>query len=265
MFTFPGALPLGPAGPPAAKFRMAKMSLDTRFSDLDRVPPKHDARWTLGISRDALLPEPGDKAGRTMDMDARETVFDEGDRARSIYLILEGAVMLSKLLPDGRRQIIELLGPGDVFGMTMTATHDVNAETLRPVRMIAYDRSAVDASPSLQIMVAERMKTQLCALHDHAVLLGRKSARERVATFLMRLIPGRGGMGCLGASRGKQDCATVTIPLTRQEIADYLGLTLETVSRAFSQLKREGMLTYGKHDEVTVANVCGLCHLTGSH
>jgi CRP-like cAMP-binding protein len=241
------------------------MSLDARISDLDRIPPKHDARWTLGITRDAHLPDPVDRTGRTVEHDTRETIFDEGDRARSIYLILEGAVMLSKLLPDGRRQIIELLGPGDVFGMTMTGTHDVNAETLRPTRVVAYDRKAVDASPALQIMIAERMKTQICALHDHAVLLGRKSARERVATFLMRLIPGRGGMGCIGASRGRQDCATVAVPLTRQEIADYLGLTLETVSRAFSQLKREGMLSYGKHDEVTIANVCGLCHLTGSH
>jgi CRP-like cAMP-binding protein len=243
------------------------MSLDARTGDLDRLPPKHDARWTLGISRDRASLDAADRGGRSLDLETRGSLFDEGDTARNVYLILEGAVMLSKLLPDGRRQIIELLGPGDVCGLTTTGIHDVNAETLRPTRVLVYDRQAVEANMGLQLMIVERMKSQICALHDHAVLLGRKSAQERVATFLMRLIPGRGGMGCIGpgARDGRADKVTVTVPLTRQEIADYLGLTLETVSRAFSQLKREGLLDYGRQDDVTISNVCRLCHITGSH
>lgn len=240
------------------------MSLDSR-SDFhrDRVPPKHDAAWTLGFSREGSFVEPDSQSSRHLEFEARSMVLDEGDEARSIYLIVEGAVMLSKLLPDGRRQIIELLGPGDVFGVTSTGVHDVCAETLRPARLVAYGRRKVEETPALQRLVSERMRAQICHLHDHAVLLGRKSALERVATFLMRLVPGRGGVDCIGAS--KSNVAHVRVPLTRQEIADYVGLTLETVSRTFSQLKRDGFLDYGRNDEVTITNVCRLCHLTGAH
>lgn len=247
------------------------MSLEARSTrplrndsrDFDSTPPKHDARWTLGICRHDRAEEPADRPGRHLDFDARATVIDEGDDARALYVILEGAVMLSKLLPDGRRQIIELLGSGDVFGLTTTRRHDVSAETLTPAKIVSYDRPTVEGSPAVQAMIAERMKAQMCALHDHAVLLGRKSAIERVATFLMRLVPDRGGQGCIGPVA--KDQASVRVPLTRQEIADYLGLTLETVSRAFSHLRREGLLIYGRHDEVMIANVCKLCRVTGSH
>jgi CRP-like cAMP-binding protein len=238
------------------------MSLDSR-SDFDRVPPKHDAGWTLGFSREGTFTEPDAKGSRHLEFEARETVLDEGDEARSVYLIIEGAVMLSKLLPDGRRQIIELIGPGDVFGITNTHVHDVCAETLSPTRLVAYDRRRVDETPALQQLITERMRAQICHLHDHAVLLGRKSALERVATFLMRLVPGRGGIDCIGA--GKGNSVHVRVSLTRQEIADYLGLTLETVSRAFSQLKRDGFVAYGRNDDVTITNVCRLCHVTGAH
>jgi CRP-like cAMP-binding protein len=238
------------------------MSLDSR-ADVDRVPPKHDASWTLGFSRVGVFAEPDAKGSRHLEFDARATVVDEGDEARSFYLITEGAVMLSKLLPDGRRQIIELIGPGDVFGITNTRLHDVCAETLSPTRIVAYDRKRVDDTPALQQLITDRMRAQICHLHDHAVLLGRKSAQERVATFLMRLVPGRGGIDCIGS--GKSNVAKVRVPLTRQEIADYLGLTLETVSRAFSQLKRDGLLAYGRNDEVTINSVCRLCRVTGAH
>jgi CRP-like cAMP-binding protein len=233
-------------------------------SNLDRTPPKHDANWTLGIARDEAFPEPAEKPARHLTLGSRETIIDEGDESRAVYLLLEGAVMLSKLLPDGRRQIIELLGPGDLFGFSTTARSDVSAETLRPARLVAYDRRTVATSTTLQALIAERMNAQLCGLHDHAMLLGRKSAVERVATFLMRMVPRRGGMGCAGPGAAA-DRVPVKVPLTRQEIADYLGLTLETVSRAFSLLKRQGLLVYGRHDEVMIADVCRLCRTTGSH
>ncbi len=239
------------------------MSLDARSLDhsADRIPPKFDAAWSLGPSRPS--PVANDGQGRVLSFDARHMIIDEADPARCSYVVLEGSVMISKMLPDGRRQIIELLGPGDVFGMTTNRVHESAAESLGPVRVAAYDAAALRADQDLQLMFAERMKSQICALHDHAMLLGRKTARERVSTFLIRLIPGRGGGGCTGPV-GKDACG-VTVSLTRQEIADYLGITLETVSRAFSQLKREGVLSYSRHDAVTVTNVCRLCRLTGAH
>jgi CRP-like cAMP-binding protein len=240
------------------------MSLEARRFDHaeDRVPPKFDADWSLGPSRKASV-ENGVR-GRMLDFEARRPIIDEAEKARCVYRIVEGSVMISKMLPDGRRQIIELLGPGDVFGITTTGTHQSAAEALSPCRIAAYERALVESDRDLQLLIAERMKSQICALHDHAMLLGRKTARERVATFIIRLLPGRGGAGCRGPA-DPADRSAVTVSLTRQEIADYLGVTLETVSRAFSQLKREGVLSYGRHDAVTVTNVCRLCRLTGAH
>jgi CRP/FNR family nitrogen fixation transcriptional regulator len=232
----------------------------------DRVPPKFDARWCLGIVRgdeDAVLTDFG---GRVINVEPRHCIVNESDPARCSYFILHGSVMVAKMLPDGRRQILELLGPGDICGVTSTATHESTVETLTQCRIVAFDRRAMAQSTELQLVFAERLKSQFCALHDHAMLLGRKGALERVCTFLMRLIPGRGGDGCSGPSASQsRDATHVSVALTRQEIADYLGLTLETVSRAFSQLKREGVVSYGRNDDVTIRNICALCHRTGAH
>ena len=96
------------------------------------------------------------------------------------------------------------------------------------------------------------------------MLLGRKSALERVATFVMHCVPGRGGFDCAGPRCGG-DSAIVRLGMTRQEIADYLGLTLETVSRAFSELRRRGIIAIDKQEEVRVHDVCRMCQLTGAH
>ena len=231
-------------------------------AEIDRTPPKHDAAWTIGIAARPAQEAPV-KGGRELHFGERETICEEGARADHLFIIAEGAVMLSKLLPDGRRQIIELLGAGDVFGVSNTTLYDSSGETLTPVRAFAYERRLYETSLDLQRAVSQRMTSQLCALHDHAMLLGRKTAAERVASFLIGLIPGRGGLGCKGPNP-QGDTRPVSIPMTRQEIADYLGLTLETVSRAFSQLKRDGIVQAARHDEIVVTNVCRLCHLTGT-
>ena len=231
-------------------------------AEIDRTPPKHDAAWTIGVAARPAQDAPI-KGSRELHFVERETLCEEGARADQIFVIAQGAVMLSKLLPDGRRQIIELLGAGDVFGLSNTSLYDATAESLTPVRAFLYDKRTYESSPELQRVVSQRMTSQLCAMHDHAMLLGRKTAAERVASFLMGLIPNRGGHGCKGPD-AKADTRPLTIPMTRQEIADYLGLTLETVSRAFSQLKKDGIVQASRHDELVVMNVCRLCHLTGT-
>jgi CRP-like cAMP-binding protein len=227
---------------------------------------KFDAGWSLRFSADETAPKAG---GRLLTYRARSLIVDEGDTSNAVFEIVEGGVMVFKLLPDGRRQIIEVLGVGDIFGLAPTSVSDVSAEALTPVKVSAFDRRTVDADPALRDRLFNRLRSQICALHDHALLLGRKSAQERIATFIMRLVPNRGGVACAGPTRSNQpvreDCAQVALAMTRQEIADYLGLTIETVSRAFSALKREGIIAYDKQDEVRIGNVCRLCHLTGSH
>jgi CRP-like cAMP-binding protein len=196
----------------------------------------------------------------------RVHLFREGDPAAHMFELVDGAVMLYKLLPDGRRQIVEmLLGPGDVFGITSLPAYDCSAETLIAGEAIAYDRAAIEASPELLRRIAARLQAQFCALHEHAVLLlGRKTALERVASFVMHCVPGRGGADCGGPS-GDDDSRHIRFGMTREEIADYLGLTLETVSRAFSKLRRRGMVTINAHGKLCVNDVCRICHLTGAH
>jgi len=191
-------------------------------------------------------------------------IFLEADPSDRIFQIVDGAVMLYKLLPDGRRQVVELLGPGDVFGLGCTPVYDCAAESLTKATIKAYDRTAIEKHPKFLLAFSARLHKQICTLHDHAVLLGRKSAIERVASFLMRFISGRGVYACPGPSAGN-DNAVIHLGMTRQEIADYLGLTIETVSRAFSELRRRGLIAIDRPEEVRVNDVCKICRLTGAH
>jgi CRP-like cAMP-binding protein len=219
----------------------------------------------------AAEPRPGGRRRSDAAAESREVhfpprtlIFLEGDDAEAVYQIRHGAVMLYKLLPDGRRQIVELLGAGDVFGFTPFPVRDCSAEALTATRCIAFDRGQVDRSPALAKELSTRLYVQLSALHEHVMLLGRKSAMERIASFLIRCVPGRGGHDCPGPREG-DDNANIRLTMTRQEIADYLGLTIETVSRLLSRLKRRGVITVGRLDEIYVNDVCRLCRLTGRH
>lgn len=213
------------------------------------------------VARDQFENEPDGQRHR---VNQHGHIFRQGDRADHIYQVVDGAVMLYKLLPDGRRQVVELLSAGDVFGLTPLPIYDCSAETLVGANVIAYERMSVEQSPQLLRRLSGHVHAQLCALHEHAVLLGRKSALERVATFVMHCVPGRGGFNCLGPRCG-DDSIVVRLGMTRQEIADYLGLTLETVSRAFSELRRRGVITIDRQEEVRIRDICRVCRLTGAH
>lgn len=207
------------------------------------------------------------KAGRAklLKFHEHEVVFYEGDPADRVYELVEGHLMLYKLLPDGRRQVVEILGPGDMFGVCGGGVYDCSAETLRPSKIRSIERCDIAGSASAQHYLTKCLLNQLETMHDHAVLLGRKSAFERVSTFLMRFVPGRGIVNCIGPNPDGPDESTVLLSMTRQEIADYLGLTIETVSRVISDLKRRGLITVEKHDRIRITNVCGMCQLTGAH
>lgn len=235
--------------------------MDARHDRSEFTNAKFDSGWSLRFSAAAAgRPE----NAKVFSYHHRALIIDEGDAATSVYEVLEGGVILFKLLPDGRRQIIEVLGVGDVFGLSATDVSDVAAEALTAVRLAAYDKRTIDSDVPLRDRLFARLRQQMCALHDHALLLGRKSAQERVATFVMRLVPDRGGYACAGPKPGERE-TRVDLAMTRQEIADYLGLTIETVSRAFSSLRREGVIAYDKQDSVQIGDVCRLCRLTGSH
>ncbi len=194
--------------------------------------------------------------GRLIDFPSRVTIIDEGEPANAIYQIVSGNVMISKLLPDGRRQIFEVLGPGHMFGVTPNGHYDCIAEALTDVRVTAFEKGQVDRSSAFNAQLADVLKIQICALHEHAVLLGRKSAVERVASYILELIEG---------TSPNEGWVSVRVLMTRSEIADYLGLTLETVSRAFSHLKRDSIIAYERYDGLIRVNIPRLRPLTSTY
>jgi CRP/FNR family transcriptional regulator len=206
----------------------------------------------------------GGLQARPVRLGQHSIVFYEGDAADRVYELDDGVVMLYKLLPDGRRQVVEILNAGMVFGLAAGERYDCSAETLTPVRISSFNRRDVDGSAALQRHVSRCLIAQMEKMHEHAMLLGRKSAMERVASYLMRMVPGRGGEGCIGPGEGCDD-HDLALTMTRQEIADYLGLTIETVSRVISELKRRGVIRLERQDRIHVNRVCGLCQLTGIH
>lgn len=194
-----------------------------------------------------------------------EIICREDDPSSHLYEIASGQVMLYRLLADGRRQIVDLLGDGDLFGLSLSGRYDCSAETLTPCEIHVLDRRDIERSGDLMDHVNRCLMTRIEALHSHAVLLGRKSAIERVASFLMRFVAGRGVVGCTGSAKSEGDSQVVVLKMTRQEIADYLGLTIETVSRVLSDLKRRGVIIIEKNDRIRLTEVCRVCKLTGAH
>jgi CRP/FNR family transcriptional regulator len=171
------------------------------------------------------------EAGPSVDYDAGETVVFEGDSAVNVFSLTSGLLRLSKLLPDGRRQIAGFLFPGDFLGITMEEEHAFTAEAVAPSVLCRFPRRQFDAfvagHPELERRLYAQAAHELAAARQQVVLLGRKTATERVASFLLML-----GSRC--PSHGSSE---VELPMSRADIADYLGIRIETVSREITALK----------------------------
>jgi len=183
-----------------------------------------------------------------------ELVFAEGDAAHQRYEIIDGAVMLFRVLPDGRRQLVELLGPGDMFGLTCDAEYDCSAETLVATRMRVTHRLDCSQVPASMCRMCRQLQKKVADLHEHSVVLGRKSAMEKVVSFLLRLA---------AMETGRRANGHVRLAMTRQEMADYLGLTIETVSRSLSDLRRRGLIIFEKADWFHIPDPQALENLSG--
>ncbi|WP_342739837.1 helix-turn-helix domain-containing protein [Bradyrhizobium sp. B117] len=176
--------------------------------------------------------------GRRVHFAAGETVFSEEDITTSFYNVLEGVMRLYKLLPDGRRQIVGFALPGAFLGMNISVRHNFSADAIGAVTVCQFAKTPfgrfIADRPHLLRRINELAIRELSQARDHMVLLGRRSADEKVATFLL------GWRERLFALKGAPD--TVPLPMSRQDIADYLGLTIETVSRTFTKLERHGAI-----------------------
>ena len=176
--------------------------------------------------------------GRHVHFAACETVFAQEEMTTSFYNLLEGVMRLYKLLPDGRRQIVGFALPGDFLGLSASARHNLSADAIGPVVLCQFSKSSFARfgkdRPDLLRRINEMAVRELGQAQDHMVLLGRRSAEEKVATFLI------GWRDRLARVAGPSQ--TVALPMSRQDIADFLGLTIETVSRTFTKLERDGVI-----------------------
>lgn len=162
-------------------------------------------------------------------------IFGEDAPADHIFMVLSGAVRVCKLLGDGRRQIENFCLAGDVFGWETAPRHRFSAEAVNECRVVRIKRSIVFARAADDAELAhalwELTAGELSRAQNHLLVLGRKTAQERVATFLLDM-----------AVRSTGGAAEVTLPMSRQDIADYLGLTIETVSRTLTHLEETSVI-----------------------
>lgn len=170
--------------------------------------------------------------------DAHSPIVSEGDPAIHFYNITEGAILLYKLLPNGRRQITGFLFPGDFMGIAAKDTFVYSAEALLPTRLCRFTRtdfiSLLDRMPKLERQLLTLASHELIEAQEQMLLLGRKTAKERLCSFLLSLSQRTELKG--------NDPSVISVPMSRSDIADYLGLTMETVSRNFTQLKTSGVI-----------------------
>jgi len=160
-------------------------------------------------------------------------IHGENEPADYVYQVKKGAVRSYKLLSDGRRQIGAFHLVGDIFGLTNGENHRFTAEAVVDTTLWLMKRRSLEVISQTDGVLARNLLSlttrSLQHAEDHMLLLGRKDSLEKVATFLLEM--------------DKRLADAMTLPMSRRDIADYLGLTLETVSRALSRLRRAGAIS----------------------
>jgi CRP/FNR family nitrogen fixation transcriptional regulator len=175
-----------------------------------------------------------------------EEIYGDGEPSEYVYQVVRGAVRTYKLLNDGRRQIGAFHLPGDVFGLDAGSTHRLTAEAITDTTVRLVKRRSLEAAAGSNVQVAHSLWTLTSSglrhAEDHMLLLGRKTAMEKVATFLLEM------------DRRLAKAGMMALPMCRRDIGDYLGLTLETVSRALSQLSDQGVLVFSSARQIVLRN-----------
>jgi len=175
-----------------------------------------------------------DRHGVRMTYDRNAEIYAQDDAVELLYRVERGVVRTSRVTADGRRQVGDFYYAGDLFGLEPGPDHRFGAEALDDCEVVVVRRSAVRAAAGdaeLDRAILEAQRLEMERLQDHVVMLGRKSALERVASFLVSI-----------AQRGADDHADLA--MGRQDMADYLGLTIETVSRMLTQLQGEAIVEF---------------------
>ncbi|PUB15627.1 helix-turn-helix domain-containing protein [Yoonia sediminilitoris] len=180
---------------------------------------------------DKIVPEITHR--RTMTLKPGKHLFLEGDPANRIYEVTSGVLRLTRMLEDGRRQVIAFGYPGDTVGFPSDGYYHTDCDAIVPTTLVVHRRSDLETSKgdaALHQRLLRAALREISAMQDHFMMLGRKSSVEKLASFLMVLTDR------VGTPLG--DFTQVSLPMTRSDIADFLGLTTETVSRTFTQLRK---------------------------
>lgn len=206
-----------------------------------------------GIDNTPDTAEPFRTAGSVLNVAEGRQIFAEGDNAEAFYRVVSGVVRVCRFLNDGRRQIESFHVAGECFGFEMGDSRILSAEAVNDCTLIAYRKRHVEALALRDSQVSQCMlhlaMQNLAQAQNHTLLLGRRGAVEKVASFL------------LSWARNFSGAKLIPLAMTRQDIADYLNLTIETVSRSLSQMERDGLICLPGIRDVRLNNVPALQQL----
>ncbi|MDX1541679.1 MAG: helix-turn-helix domain-containing protein, partial [Geminicoccaceae bacterium] len=195
--------------------------------------------------------------GVTISVAAGQTIVLEGDPLAHAFRVIAGTVRLYKAMSDGRRQVVDFVGPGGSFGLLGQRRFPFTAEAVGPTTLIRYPRHQLEAAILGDLEAAAELVDLACQELERAqtqmLLLGRKSAEEKIASFLLA----RAARSPDAASGSR----TTRLAMSRQDMADYLGLTIETVSRTFSRLKQQGLISLPTPQQVALHKIEPLAEL----
>jgi len=204
---------------------------------------------TAPTLRDLFKGQPSESFG------AGEAIFWEGDPSRHIFDVLAGVLRVHRILPDGRRAIMGFIHPGDVLGVSFQSRYLFTAEAVTDVKVRRFARgrffSLVNETPALRPQLFAILCDEMSAAQDQMLLLGRKNAEERVVSFLLSI------------HRKSRAGDAIELPMSRLDIADYLGLTMETVSRTMTSLARRGLIAPGARHTVNLCKMGALREIAG--
>ena len=180
-----------------------------------------------------------------------EHIFYEGAESKHVYEILEGVVCVYKVMSDGRRQVISFCYPGDVIGLGCGEDYLHSAETITDVKVrvmpVRLLESTIRERPEIGQKLVQLAYRELASARDRLLTLGRRSALERVATFVVELSHRNHTKG--------DDPEVIDLPMTRTDIADFLGLTIETVCRNLTRLKIAGIIDLHEHKTIEINDI----------
>lgn len=200
-------------------------------ADVETTHAGHGPAFSRPVSPDLLAQRLGDGALRTFD--AKEHLFREGDAVSHVYQVEIGHVCIYKMMSDGRRQVIDFAYPGDHIALGSIGLHAANAVATTRTRArclsVAALRQVMQSDARIGLKLYEAMSRELLASREMLFTVTQRTATERVAAFLIALSRRN--------ERNGEDPDEFVLPMTRSDIADFLGLTIETVSRTFTKLK----------------------------